>query len=157
VTLDESTNHAHAAALERGEDPSAKERREHEHRIEALAQLLGQHERDLNHHFFRKMAGRLVAYAPRVTELLAVAPPKIHRDLRASQPARYSDEDSILERLHELRAEEGRLYGYLRAMGSAYADPYNPDDRGEREDVRRETEQRHDEAAADAAPKVRAS
>lgn len=82
------------------------------------------------------------------------------KTLRQQQVSHYSDEDQILERLHEIKrdremwdAEEHLLYGYLHGMGSTYALP-DRDERGADEDDARLSRERADEAAAAGMPKV---
>lgn len=84
-----------------------------------------------------------------------IAPEHVRGEqLRQQQVSHYSDEDSILERLHLIEAERDLLNGYLHAMGSAYAAEYDPDEVAADRENDRLREERQDETAADRAPKV---
>lgn len=138
-------------ALERGENPSGP--LDLDARRAATASLTTLLLRDggdrwLSEHHAEHLAKRLVAHALLVRGYLAPMEEGDRTVLRQQPANSYDDQDSILERLHELKAEEDLLNGYLRSMRSPYAPPeYEPDDRGEREDIDRARVERQDEAA----------
>lgn len=111
----------------------------------------------------RKLAGWMVTRRGVLGVWFDEITPAETRDmeqLRQQQVSHYSDEDSILERLHEIArnreladAEEHLLQGYLHGMGSAYALP-DRDERGADEDDRRLSREAADEKAAAGMPKV---
>lgn len=161
MTLDEPTNWRHAELLERGESPlSPVDPDQRRAAAASLATLLlrdGGH-RWLSEHHAEHLAGRLVAHAMLVRGYLAPCEEGGRVVLRRQQRNSYSDEDSILERLHELKAEEDLLNGYLRSMRSVYAPQLvDRDEAGAQEDADRISTERRDEDAAAGMPKGIAS
>lgn len=153
MSLDDVRNPHHAAALERGEDPRTKFFATEQDIRERIARWLD-HDGTLSERYRLRQAGRILAERGWfVTVFGEIAPEGSRVLLQQQQVSHYSDEDAVLERLHELRAEEALLYGYLRDMKSVYADGYDPDRLGEREDDRRLSQEARDEKAANDAPR----
>lgn len=105
-------------------------------------------DRYLTEHMAAQVAGRLVGRALLVRGYLAEVEEGGRLVLQQQRANSYSDEDSILERLHELKAEQDLLNGYLRQMRSAYAvAEFDPDAREIDRESDRLREVAQDEAA----------
>lgn len=149
MTLDEPRNPHHAAALERGEDPSKPSAQFR------LATLLAEHDNLHTIHHQMLVAGRVLAFLPRIQSWAdADNRPQVGKQLRQQQVASQSDEDFFIEQAHYHLAGYRDAMAVLSKMGSVYARDYDPDARGEREDERREREARQDEAGAQNAPRM---
>lgn len=115
-------------------------------------------DRYLTEHIAAQVAGRLVGHALLVRGYLAPCEEGASVTLRQQPRNSYSDEDSILERLHELKAEQSLLNGYLRSMRSPYAPALvDRDDVNAAADDARISRERADEKAAAGMPKGLAS
>ena len=119
-----------------------------------LATLLAEHDDIHTVHHQMIVAGRVLAFLPRINSWVdtdqTAAPRPV---LRQQQHQRYDDQDWLLERLREVRQEDAELVAALRSLDSPHVDLFDPDDREEdREDDRRAAAL-HDERAADAAPR----
>lgn len=77
--------------------------------------------------------------------------------LKQARTASFSDEDVLLEELHQAEQDVARLRGLLAAKGSVYVDRFDPDERGADEDSDRIGSERAADKAAANAPRVRAS
>lgn len=146
MTLDEPRGWKAAAALERGENP---ERPSAQFR---LATLLAEHDELHSIHHHMLVAGRVLAFLPRIVAWKDAeqTTPKPKRPGELRQFSSQTDEDFFVEQAHY------HLGGYRDAMaalvkiGSVYAEGYDPDARGEREDDRRIATERADESAVEA-------
>lgn len=155
MTIDPPANWSHADALDRGEltqSPPKIDMDAHRNACRSLSTLLGKGDTAHSPQFYDGLAKRLVANALLVRGYLKPCVADERVVLRQQQPARYTDEDDILERLAYLKTETDLLYGYLHSMGSVYARDYNPDERGADEDSARISQERRDEQAAADAP-----
>ena len=157
MTIDPPSNWSHADALDRGELPQSPPKIDmdaHQNACRSLRTLLQKGDSAHSEQFYDGLAKRLVANALLVRGYLKPCVADERVVLRQQQPARYTDEDDILERLAYLKTETDLLYGYLHAMGSVYARDFDPDSRGERDDDRRISQERADEQAAAGMPRT---
>lgn len=152
MTLDEPTNWRHAAALERGEDPSKPSAQFR------LATLLAEHDdlHTIHHHML--VAGRVLAFLPRIQAWADSEKPKVSAQLRQQQTASLSDEDEALERAGYHKRGYEDAVASLAALGSVYApSPVDLDEVGADEDSARISRERADDEAAAGMPKGLAS
>lgn len=142
-----------AEAIERGRDPQRPDNAQFR-----LARLLAEHDDVLTIHKYMLIAGRVLAFLPRINAWSdAENKPTPGKQLRQQQTASQSDEDFFLEQAHYHLGGYRDAMAALSKMGSVYAAEYDPDARDQDAEDRREAEQRHDDRAAQNAPDVRAS
>lgn len=147
---DERTPWPAAEALERGENPQ----REDTARFR-LARLLAEHDDVHTIHHQMIVAGRVLAFLPRIVAWVEQdKPAKAGVQLRQQQVATADDETHYIETAHHHLQGYREAMAVLVKMGSRAADGYDPDFKGERDDVRREREAAQDEAAASDAPRI---
>lgn len=124
--------------------------------IRGLVEIMSVHDDDHSEHFWRKLAGRIHAFAPRVTSLLADEPEEARDRVQLRQDWTSDLEDIVWwqEHVQHLKREyEDAAATLERVTAAAHRDRFDPEARDiDREDDRRAAAL-HDERAADAAPR----
>lgn len=139
-----------AEALERGENPERPDTAQFK-----LASLLAEHQDILTVHAYMLVAGRVLAFLPRIVSWAdAEAKPSRAPQLRRQQVGAADDETFFLEQAHYYLSGYWDAMAALSRMGSVYAADYDPDARGELEDDARLSRERADVEAAAGAPRV---
>lgn len=149
MTIDPPTNWKAAAALERGEDPRRETAQFR------LATLLSEHDdiHTIHHHMI--VAGRVLAFLPRIQSWAdAEQAGKSTPQLRQQPVARADNETWFLEEAkYHLDCYRDAMSA-LSKMGSVYAKDYDPDAKAQDREDDRAREQRQDDAAREEAPRV---
>ena len=152
MSVDDSRNWKHAEQIERGEAP------EQDTAQFKLATLLAEHDDIHTIHHQMVVAGRVLAFLPRIQAWAAAEQqPKGPGPLRQQPVLSLSDEDFFAEQAHYHLKGYREAMGVLVAMGSPYAKDYDPDERGADEDSERISLERADDKRSDAMPKGLAS
>lgn len=138
-----------AEAMERGHNPEREQTAQFR-----LASLLAQTDDLHTIHHQMLVAGRVLAFLPRIQSWADEEKPKVRKQLRQQQVNETESETFFLEQAHYHLGGYRDAMAALAAMGSVYAKDYQPDEREQDREDDRARSDRQDERAREQAPKV---